>query len=99
VLFALLYLLLGRVVRLIAGSSNDLDRDIELAVLRDQLMVLKRHVAGRDYPAATGCSWQRSAVFSPMLGGRRDPDNGSVRANERVPGWGRPYLPEPLNRG
>ena len=33
-LFALLYLLLRRVVRLIAGSSNDLDRDIELAVLR-----------------------------------------------------------------
>jgi putative transposase len=44
VLFALLYLLLRRVVRLIAGSSNDLDRDIELAVLRHQLMVLKRHV-------------------------------------------------------
>ena len=31
VLFALLYLLLRRVVRLIAGSTNDLDRDIELA--------------------------------------------------------------------
>src|SRR6266498_679975 len=44
VLFALLYLLLRRVVRLIAGSSNDLDRDIELAVLRHELMVLKRHV-------------------------------------------------------
>jgi len=44
VLFALLYLLLRRVVRLIAGSANDLDRDIELAVLRHQLMVLKRHV-------------------------------------------------------
>ena len=43
-LFALLYLLLRRVVRLIAGSSNDLDHDIELAVLRHQLMVLKRHV-------------------------------------------------------
>jgi hypothetical protein len=33
VVFALLYLLLRRAVRLIAGSSNDLDRDIELAVL------------------------------------------------------------------
>ena len=43
-LFALLYLLLRRAVRLIAGSSNDLDRDIEPAVLRHQLMVLKRHV-------------------------------------------------------
>lgn len=43
-LFALLYLFLRRVVRLIAGSTNDLDRDIELAVLCHQLMVLKRHV-------------------------------------------------------
>ena len=41
-LFALLYLLLRRVVRLIAGSTSDLDRDIELAVLRHQLMVLRR---------------------------------------------------------
>jgi hypothetical protein len=71
VLFALLYLLLRRVVRLIAGSSNDLDRDIELTVLRRQLMVLSARSAGRDFAAATGCSWQRSAVFSPVLGGRR----------------------------
>ena len=42
-LFALLYLLLRRLLRLIAGSSNDLDR-VELAVLRHQLMVLKRQV-------------------------------------------------------
>src|SRR6266542_6867654 len=34
VLFALLYLLLRRLLRLIAGSTNDLDRDIELTVLR-----------------------------------------------------------------
>jgi hypothetical protein len=44
VVFALLYLLLRRVVRLIVGSSNDLDHDIELVVLRHQLMVLKRQV-------------------------------------------------------
>src|SRR6266511_2493083 len=44
VLFALLYLLLRRLLRLIAGSTNDLDRDIELTVLRHQLMVLKRQV-------------------------------------------------------
>ncbi|MGH3452703.1 MAG: integrase core domain-containing protein [Haloechinothrix sp.] len=43
-LFALLHLLLRRVVRLIGGSSNDLDPDIELTVLRHQLMVLKRQV-------------------------------------------------------
>jgi hypothetical protein len=43
-LFPLLYLLLRRLLQLTAGSSNDLDRDIELTVLRHQLMVLKRHV-------------------------------------------------------
>ena len=70
-LFALLYFLLRRVVRLIAGSTNDLDRDIELAVLRHQLMVLKRHVGrprlrrrDRLFMAALG-------RFSPVLGGRR----------------------------
>jgi hypothetical protein len=62
VLFALLYLLLRRVVRLIAGSSNDLDRDIELAVLRHQLMVLKRQVGGpRLHP--------RDRLFMAALGG------------------------------
>ena len=70
-LFALLYLLLRRVVRLIAGSSNDLDGDIELAVLRHQLMVLKRHVGRPRLRRRDRCSWQRSAVFSPVLGGRR----------------------------
>jgi transposase len=43
-LFAFLYLLLRGLVRLIAGSSNDLGRDIELTVLRHQLMFLKRQV-------------------------------------------------------
>lgn len=41
--FALVYLLLRRVLRLIAGSSNELmDTEIELVVLRHQLKVLKR---------------------------------------------------------
>ena len=43
-LFALVYLLLRRLVRLIAGSSNDMDREIELTVLRHQLKVLNRRV-------------------------------------------------------
>lgn len=39
-LFALAYLLLHRVVRLIAGSSNErLSTEVELVVLRHQLMV------------------------------------------------------------
>jgi putative transposase len=42
VLFALVYLMLRRVLRLLAGSSGDLDGDVEVVVLRHQLMVLKR---------------------------------------------------------
>jgi putative transposase len=45
VLFALVYLLLRHVVRLIAGSSNDrMNTEVELLVVRHQLMVLKRQV-------------------------------------------------------
>jgi putative transposase len=45
VLFALVYLLLRRVVRWMAGPSNDrMDNEVEVVVLRHQLMVLKRQV-------------------------------------------------------
>jgi putative transposase len=44
VLFALLYLLISRAVRLGVGSASDLHNDIEVMVLRHQLAVLKRHV-------------------------------------------------------
>jgi len=45
VLFGLVYLLLRRIVRLIAGSSNnELSTEVELLVLRHQLKVLKRQV-------------------------------------------------------
>lgn len=44
-LFALVYLLVRRVVRSIAGSSSDkTSTEVELVVLRHQLMVLKRQV-------------------------------------------------------
>ena len=45
-LFAVIYLLLRRAVRLAAGSTGDLHHDIEIMVLRQQLAVLKRQ-AGR----------------------------------------------------
>ena len=43
-LFAFAYLLLRRLVQLVAGSSNHLNSDVEIVVLRHQLMVLKRRV-------------------------------------------------------
>jgi putative transposase len=45
VLFGFAYLLLRRLLQLLTDSSNDLPRDIEVVVLRHQLMVLKRQVS------------------------------------------------------
>jgi hypothetical protein len=46
VLFALVYLLLRRVVLWIAGSSDEqMNTEVELVVLRHQLMVFRRQVA------------------------------------------------------
>jgi putative transposase len=44
VLFALVYLLVRRAVRLAAGSASDVHNDIEIVVLRHQLAVLTRQV-------------------------------------------------------
>jgi putative transposase len=44
VLFAIVYVLLRRLVQLIAGSSSHLTSDVEVVVLRHQLKVLKRQV-------------------------------------------------------
>jgi putative transposase len=45
VLFAFTYLLLHRLVQLVAGSSNHLNSDVKVVVLRHQLKVLKRQVS------------------------------------------------------
>ena len=43
--FALVYLLLRRLVQLVAGSSSHLNSDIELVVLHHQLKILRRQVS------------------------------------------------------
>ena len=42
---SILYLLLCRLLRLVARSSSEASRDVEIAVLRHQLKVLRRQVA------------------------------------------------------
>jgi putative transposase len=65
VLFALVYLLLRRVVGLIAGSSKrQLSTEVELVVLRHQLRVLKRQ-AGR--PQLRRCDRLFMAAISRVL--------------------------------
>jgi transposase len=44
VIFAVVYLLLRRLLRAVTGSSKDVNRDVELLVLRHQLRVLRRQV-------------------------------------------------------
>lgn len=43
-LFAFVYLLLRRLLRLVAGFSSNLTSDVEVVVLGHQLMVLNRQV-------------------------------------------------------
>jgi len=53
--FAILYLSLRRLVGVVAGSSDGLHNGMEVVVLRHQLAVLRRQVAGRAFAGATGC--------------------------------------------
>jgi hypothetical protein len=64
VLFALVYLLLRRVVRSIAGSSSETSIEVELVILRHQLMVLKTPHLPRDGPGNYGKSSERSGTRS-----------------------------------
>ena len=90
-LFALVYLLLRRTVQLIPGSSNELvTTEVEVVVLRHQLMVLKRQVGrprlrrrDRLFMAAISGSLPRArwSVFmdSPKAGREGAIRSGSIR--------------------
>jgi len=62
--FALVYLVLRRLVRLVVGLSDDLSADVELMILRHRLKVLKRRV-GR--PRLRGRDRLFMAAFSRAL--------------------------------
>jgi hypothetical protein len=60
VLFALMYLLLRRLVQWISGSPNELlETEVEVVVLCHQLKSFSVMSAARNFAAATGCSWPR----------------------------------------
>jgi transposase len=66
VLFALVYLLLRRLVQRITGSPNELlETEVEVVVLRHQLRSSSASLADRAFAVAIGCSWPRCAGFSP----------------------------------
>jgi putative transposase len=106
VLLALVYLLLRRVVRSIVGSSNELmTTEVEVVVLRHQLMVLKRqvgrpHLRPRDRLLMAALSralprarWSSSFVVTPqtLLRWHRE----LVRRKwtyKRISGGGRPPI-------
>lgn len=75
-LFALVYLLLRRVVWLIADSSNEpRNTDVELVVLRHQLKVLKRQVGRPVFAVATGnpdSAWVSQQARNLAAGERLD---------------------------
>jgi hypothetical protein len=65
-----MYLLRRRLVRLLACSVGDLSSDVEVVVLRHQLMASSARQAGGVFAVGIGCSWPRSAECFLELAGR-----------------------------
>ncbi len=80
-LFAFAYLLLRRLVQLVANSSNDLNTDVEVVVLRHQLTVLKRQ-AGRPRLR------RRDRLFMAVLSGTLPRARWSSSWSARTPSFG-----------
>jgi putative transposase len=110
VLFALIYLLLRRALRLAAGSASELHNDIEIVVLRHQLTVLKHQVGrprlrrrDRLFMAALSRALPRprwsSFVVSPLtlLRWHRELVRRKWTYHGNAPG-GRPPLPEDVRK-
>jgi hypothetical protein len=97
VLFSVMYLLLHRLVRLLANSSKDLKGDVKVVVLRHQQMVLSA-----TWPSASSPSrpvgYENLILKRPMLVDESAEDSTPFDprlGTAQVPSAGPPSRPEP----
>jgi len=71
-LLSLVYFVLRRLLQALASSGrSDVEREVELLVLRHQVKVLLGALAGRCSADETECCSPRRAGFCPKSGGGR----------------------------
>jgi hypothetical protein len=71
-LLSLVYFVMRCLLQAMAPSARgDFEREVELLVLRHQLKVLSRGLAGRRFAGKTGCCSRRRAGSFPTLDGGR----------------------------
>jgi putative transposase len=102
--YALVYLLLRRFIHLVAGSSNQLNSDLEVVILRHQLRVLRRQVGKprprhRDRLFMAAISRAASCSMVLLCGERADapslaPGTRAEEVDVQAHPGGRPAFPD-----